>query len=139
MAVEVGRNNLLYRSLLQLSQRSRQLKTLCCLTRRLRKGCIVLSIMLSSLCNILLSTTDSRGSRAVPSTEPAFFISLFNLLESLALMLLPQQMAANKLHLQQQTGQRFNILLNILLHTLTGLRVRPVPSCGQLQCTQMSF
>ncbi|XP_045885328.1 zinc finger MYND domain-containing protein 10 isoform X1 [Micropterus dolomieu] len=37
-----------------------------------------------------------RGSRAVPSTEPALLISLFIFLGSLALMLLPQQMASKK-------------------------------------------
>ena len=36
--------------------------------------------MLSSLCNTLLSTTSSKSSREVSSTEPAFLISLFNFL-----------------------------------------------------------
>ena len=41
---------------------------------------------------ILLYIIRSISSTAVPSTEPAFFISLFSFCESLALMLLPQQM-----------------------------------------------
>ena len=42
---------------------------LCCLTSILCKWCVELSIMLSILCNILLSTTSCRGSRAVSCTE----------------------------------------------------------------------
>ena len=112
IAIALGRNGFLYRSLLQQSQRSLQLKTLlsvetlwcclCCLSCRI---CEVLSMMLSSLCNILISATTSMGSRAVPSTEPAFFISVISLV-LVALMLLPQLMAA-KMPLQQQTVKRF--------------------------------
>ena len=46
-----------------------------------------------------VSTTNSRASREVPSTEPAFFISLFSFLVSLVLNLLPQQMSAKKIAL----------------------------------------
>ena len=44
------------------------------------------------LYSILPCTIRPRGSRAVPSTEPTFFISLLIFFKSL--MLLPQQMAA---------------------------------------------
>jgi len=55
------------------------------------KGFTVLSIMLGSLCSFLWSIS-SRCSKAVSSTEPAFFTTLFFVL--LTVMLLPQQMAA---------------------------------------------
>ncbi|MEQ2294024.1 hypothetical protein AMECASPLE_039598 [Ameca splendens] len=44
----------------------------------------------------------SRGSRGVPRTEPAFFISLLSFCKSLALMLLPQQMMEKKSDSPQQ-------------------------------------
>ena len=99
IVIAVGRNDFLYRSLLQQSCRSLQLKTLFCPTTKLCSGCDVLSMMLNSFFNIFSSTTNSIGSRANPSTEPAFFISLFSLLLSLPLMQLPQQMTAKNIAL----------------------------------------
>ena len=49
-----------------------------CFTSRLCRGWEILSIIWSSLCNILLSNTNSRGSPAAPSTEPAFLIYLLD-------------------------------------------------------------
>lgn len=54
-------------------------------------------MMLSGLCSILLSTIISVHSRSVPSTEPAFFITLLSLLVSLALRMLPQQVTAKRI------------------------------------------
>ena len=61
------------------------------------RGCVVLSIMLSSFYNILLIPTNSRGSTEQSPAQTAFFISLFSLLESLAEKRLPQQISAKKL------------------------------------------
>jgi len=58
----------------------------------MQKGA-ALAFMLSSFCNNLLKIS----SRAVPSTEPAFF-------ESLALMLLPQQMLQSRLFSMKLPG-----------------------------------
>ena len=66
------------------------------------------SFLLTNLCSILLLTTSSRGPRAVPSTEPAFFISLFRFFESLAVMLLPQQMLKSRLFSPTQTCRRYS-------------------------------
>ncbi|MEQ2269102.1 hypothetical protein XENORESO_021957 [Xenotaenia resolanae] len=49
----------------------------------------------------------SRGSRGVPRTEPAFFISLLSFFKSLALMMLPQQMMEKRSHFPQQTYRRY--------------------------------
>lgn len=79
-----------YLSLLQLSWRSLQFKTLCCFVSVLCRGCdVFLSIMCNNFCSILLSTTNSRGFRVVPSTACLFLIRLLSLLVSLALILLP--------------------------------------------------
>ena len=47
----------------------------------------MLSIIFRNLCNVLVFTVDSCGSRAILSTESAVFISL-SFIESLALMLM---------------------------------------------------
>ena len=72
--------------------RSKLAETLLVLTR----GSVVQSVLQlvqhsCSVCKII-----SRGSRALPSTEPAFFISVRSFLVSLALILQPHQMPADK-------------------------------------------
>lgn len=51
----------------------------------------------SSLLENVLNTTSFKRSKEVPSTEVPIIISLFNILASLALMLLPQQKASNNI------------------------------------------
>jgi len=53
--------------------------------------------MLIKLGSILVFTIWYRGSRAIPSIEPAFFISLLSFFEPLAWMLPPQQMDAKQI------------------------------------------
>ena len=84
-------------------------------------GYVVLPIMFSSLRNILLSTTNSRGSSAVPSTEPALIIFL-SFLESLALMLLPLQMASKRIALATTDCQKTRNLLRQTLNDLSFLK-----------------
>ena len=63
------------------------------------------------------STLPNQLQGAIPSTEPALFISLFNLFESLALMLLPPTdgcKANHTLHHRQK-------ICNILVETLKDL------------------
>ena len=66
IAIVLGRNNFLQQTLLQWSWWSLQLKSLCCLTSR--------CIMLSSLCNILLSKPSSA--RANPLHQFVQFLSV---------------------------------------------------------------
>lgn len=67
------------------------------------RGCEVLSMLLSSFCSILLSTTTSRGARAVSITESAFLMTLLSLLVSLALQTPAKKL--QKLHWQRQTDK----------------------------------
>jgi len=83
---------------LQQNWRNIEVITLCCFNTMLWRGWSVLFIMFTNLFSIPPFTINSR---AVPSTEPAFFISLLSLFELLALMLLPQQMPQSRLPFPQ--------------------------------------
>ena len=69
------------------------LKKLCCWITVLCRECLGLSVIFFILWSILLCTLNSK---TVLKTEPALFISSLSVLKSLGLMLLPQQMTANK-------------------------------------------
>lgn len=59
----------------------------------------MLSVMLSSLWNIILSPVSCRAFMGVSKTEPVFLICLFRFFKSLALMCLLQQMASKEMAL----------------------------------------
>lgn len=85
----------------------------CSVLYMLCEECAELYIMLSS--NILFSSISSRVSEAVPSTELGYFTNLFSFFESLALMLLPKQMAAKKIALS--ITDLWKIFIIYLTHT----------------------
>ena len=86
----VGTKDLLWRSVLEHNAVNRLLWLLLCSIRVWWR----LSMMSDKLIYILLSTTTPSESRHLPSTEPAFRISLSRLLVSLSVALPPQQTAA---------------------------------------------
>lgn len=98
IVIAMGRKNFLYLCLLKQNCRSLSLNTLCWAVSRLCRVWDVLSIILRIFFRILLLTTTSSASRAVPSTELAL-MSFFSFLVATALMLLPQQMAEKKIAL----------------------------------------
>lgn len=68
-------------------------------------GFVVLSVMLSTLWNIILSTVSCGAFMAVSKTEPVFLICLFRFYKSLALMCSLQQMASKKMALLTKDTQ----------------------------------
>ena len=90
----VGTKDLLNLSVLQCSEMSLSLQLLLCPARMLWRGCLLFSKTENNFLLIRCFTTALRGSSLLPTTELAFFTSLFRRLQFLSVVQLPQKTTA---------------------------------------------